>query len=135
MDRKEQAKMLSDHGFNCCQAVACSFCNVMGEDPIHVFKMAEAFGHGMGTMVTCGAVSAMAMVAGMKLSDANLDHPRSRGNCYTMMQLMIGEFLEKNGSIVCRELKGVDTGKPLRSCEGCIEDAVEILDRCLLGIE
>lgn len=36
-------------------------------------------------------------------------------------------FLEKNGSIMCREIKGVDTKKVLRSCDGCIEDAVRML--------
>ncbi len=135
MTRKEQAKMLHDHGFNCAQSVACAFCNIMGQDPAQVFKMAEPFGFGLGTMGTCGAVSAMGLVAGMKLSDGNLDHPGTKRQCYQMMTQMIGEFLEKNKSIVCREIKGVDTGKPLRSCEGCIMDAVEILDKCLLGIE
>ena len=89
----------------------------------------------MGTMGTCGAVSAMALVTGMKLSDGNLDNPKSKKECYKMMQTLIKEFADKNGSIICREIKGVDTGEVLRSCDGCIEDAVAILDKHLLGIE
>ena len=46
----------------------------------------------------------------------------------------ISEFKEKNGSIVCREIKGVDTGNVLRTCDGCIEDAVALLDKHLLGL-
>ena len=34
MNRKEQAVMLHKSGFNCAQSVACSFCHVMGADPI-----------------------------------------------------------------------------------------------------
>ena len=40
-------------------------------------------------------------------------------------------FIEKNGSVICRELKGLDTGKVLRPCRGCVEDAAEILEEIL----
>ena len=45
---------------------------------------------------------------------------------------LAAEFEKKNGSIVCRELKGIDTGKVLRSCDGCIEDGIRILGEYLL---
>jgi len=38
----------------------------------------------------------------------------------------MNRFAEKNKSTCCGELKGVGTGTVLRSCQGCIEDAVEI---------
>lgn len=135
MDRKEQAVMLHKSGFNCAQSVACTFCNVMGTDPETVFRLSEPLGFGMGTMGTCGVISAMALVTGMKLSDGNMDHPATKRQCYAMMQKLISEFAEKNSSTICKELKGVETGKPLRSCNGCIEDAVALLDKYLLGIE
>ena len=50
MNRKEQAVMLHKSGFNCAQSVACSFCHVMGADPIQTFKLAEPLGFGMGHM-------------------------------------------------------------------------------------
>ncbi len=127
--------MLNNNGFNCAQCVACSFCNVMGADPVETFRMAEALGFGMGSMGTCGAVTAMALVVGMKISDGNLDNPKTKKQCYNMMQTLTKEFADKNGSIICSELKGVHTGKVLRSCKGCIEDAVQLLDKHLLGIE
>lgn len=135
MDRKEQAKMLHKNSFNCAQSVACSFCSVMGADPVATFKLAEPLGFGMGSMGTCGAVSAMALVIGMKMSDGNLDHPGTKKECYKMMRELTEAFADKNGSIVCSEIKGVDTKKVLRSCDGCIEDAVALLDKYLLGIE
>jgi len=135
MDRKELALHLHNQKFNCAQSVACSFCHVLGYDPQVVFKMSEAFGGGMGTMGTCGAVSAMALVIGMKASDGDMDHPATKGECYKLMKEATRRFVEKNQSVVCREIKGVDTGKVLRSCDGCIEDAVVILDDLLLGIK
>lgn len=135
MDRKELALELHSKGFNCAQSVACSFCNVLGSDPETVFKLAEAFGAGMGSFNTCGAVSAMAMVIGMKHSDGNLDNPKSKRECYQLMKQATEKFTEMNQSIICREIKGMDSGKVLRSCNGCIEDAVAILDELLLGIK
>jgi C_GCAxxG_C_C family probable redox protein len=135
MDRKELAVQLHKQKFNCCQAVACSFCNVMGYDPQTVFKLAEPFGGGMGTFGTCGAVTAMAMVIGMKESDGNLDDPKTKRRSCNLMAEATNKFMEKNQSVICRDLKGMDTGEALRSCDGCIQDAVEILDELLLGIK
>lgn len=52
-----------------------------------------------------------------------------------MMKKLTEEFVNKNGSMICSEIKGIETKKVLRSCNGCIEDAVELLDKYLLGIE
>ena len=135
MDRKVMALDLHKSGFNCAQSVACSFCHVMGCEPETVFRLSEGYGAGMGTFGTCGAVSAMAMVIGMKESDGNLDAPKSKQHCYKLMKQATDMFLEKNRSVVCREIKGMDGGPVLRSCDGCIEDAVAILDELLLGIK
>lgn len=127
MERIDRA--LSNHkkGYNCAQAVVCAHCDMFGIDEGTAFRMAEGFGLGMGCMETCGAVTAMAMAAGMKESDGNMAAPGTKKVCYKKAKDMIGKFKAKNGSLICRELKGVDTGKPLRSCEGCIEDAVVII--------
>ncbi len=135
MNRKELAVDLHHKKFNCAQAVACAFANVMGYDPNTVFKMAEAFGGGMGTQGTCGAVSGMAMVIGMKESDGDLDNPSTKAQSYKLMREATQMFLAKNKSVICREIKGMDGGPVLRSCDGCIEDAAAILDELLLGIK
>ena len=135
MDRKELALQLHHQKFNCAQSVACAFCHVLGYDPQTVFKMSEAFGFGMGSMGTCGAVSGMAMAIGMMKSDGDLDDPKTKKKCYHLMKEATRRFEEKNGSVICKEIKGVETGEILRSCDGCIEDAVAILDELLLGIK
>ena len=135
MDRKELSMELHKQGFNCAQCVVCSYCNVLGYDPVTAFKMAEAFGFGMGSAGTCGAVSCMAMVIGMKTSDGDLDNPKTKRESYNLMRRATGEFLRKNRSIVCREIKGMDGGPVLCSCDDCIKDAIGILDELLLGIK
>ncbi|MDO4745965.1 MAG: C-GCAxxG-C-C family protein [Bacillota bacterium] len=118
-------------GYNCAQAVACAFCDRLGKDEKEVFEIMEAFGFGMGSMGTCGAVSAMAAVVGMVESDGNLSEPKTKKVSYKAMKALTEQFREKNGSVICRELKGVDSGKVLRSCNGCIEDAAVMVEEYL----
>lgn len=129
----EQALAYHKRGFNCAQAVACAFADDLGKDEQEIFRLMEAFGFGMGVMTTCGAVSGMAAVIGMKESDGNLEKPATKKTSYRVSKELIRRFQEKNGSIICREIKGVDTKKMLRSCNGCIEDAVELTAAYLRG--
>ena len=128
MDRIAQALEYRKRGYTCSQAVACVFCDKMNLDEKTVFEIMEGFGIGGGDMRgTCGAVSGMAMVTGKALSSGNLDAPDSKQKTYAKLRELNAKFREKNGSTLCRELKGLDTGEVLRSCNGCVEDAVRIL--------
>ena len=132
-DRIKKALENNKKGYNCAQAVVCAFCDEFGKDEKEIFEIMEAFGFGMGSMGTCGAVSAMAAVVGMKESDGNLEKPGTKKVSYKAMKEMTEKFREKNGSIICREIKGVDTGRVLRSCDGCITDAAELIEKYLSG--
>ena len=48
-----------------------------------------------------------------------------------LLQEIEKRFKEKNSTVMCRELKGVETGQVLRTCRGCVEDAAEILEEIL----
>lgn len=122
-------------GYNCAQAVACAYSDLFGVEEKEAFRATECFGRGMSTMGTCGAVSAMAYLVGLKLSDADLEHPKTKLDCYNTLKPMQEAFLAKNKSLECRKLKGVDTGVPLRSCLGCMQDAAEIVEKYLLQEE
>jgi len=104
MNRVERAAEYHKKGYNCAQAIVCAFCDKVGLDEETAFKVSEGLGLGVSdTYGTCGAVTGMALIMGMANS------------CST----------------ICRELKGMDTGKVLRSCPGCIEDAAKILSEKL----
>lgn len=125
--RKELALNYHRKGYNCAQSVICAFEDVLDVPKKELFKVAEAFGFGMGSMGTCGAVTAMALAVGILESDGNMEKPGTKKNSYRAMKSLYANFNEKNGSVVCSEIKGGSTGKVLRSCNGCIEDAVELI--------
>ncbi len=126
--RIDKSIELHSKGYNCAQAVACAFCDKTPFSEDLIFRMTEGLGRGMGGMdATCGAISAACVLSGLKNSTANLDAPDSKQDSYSDSQFCITAFKEKNGSLICRELTGEDTGTPLRSCDGCIEDAVVIV--------
>lgn len=127
-------KVMENHkkGYNCAQAVACAYSDLYGVDEVEAFRATECFGRGMAVMGTCGAVSAMAYLVGLKVSDANLDKPSTKLDCYNTLKPMTEAFVAKNQSMECRTLKGVDTGVMLRSCPGCMQDAAALIEQHLL---
>ncbi|MGI6257269.1 MAG: C-GCAxxG-C-C family protein [Anaerovoracaceae bacterium] len=127
-ERMEKAVDYHHNKFNCSQAVVCTFADKLDVPEKDLFRMAEAFGFGMGAMGTCGAVTAMALVIGLSESDGNMEDPQTKKNCYRAMKRLTRAFEEKNGTVICSQLKGKDTGVVIRSCDGCIEDAVELLE-------
>ncbi|MDD5874488.1 MAG: C-GCAxxG-C-C family protein [Baileyella intestinalis] len=132
MTNQERAARLHGNGYNCCQAVLLTFCDELGVDPVTAFKIGEGFGLGMGGMEnTCGALSGAIMLAGLKNSDGDLDHPKTKAGTYRISRELTEAFKEKTGALVCRDLKGIDTGKVLCSCPKCIESAVQIVEEIL----
>ena len=79
--------------------------------------LAAGFGSGMGTMKgTCGALVGASMVAGLRTS----------GNGTMALSCkMLPCFKELcGGATICRDLKGIGTGKVLCSCENYVRNAV-----------
>lgn len=132
--RAEQAIAFHGQGYNCSQSVACAFCDLIDMSEDDMFKVMEGFGAGMGGMHgTCGAISGAVAIAGMLNSKGN-SQVKSKVDTYQMSKKIVAKFEEKNSSSICGDLKGIQTKKVLRSCEGCIQDAAEILEE-LLGLE
>lgn len=109
---------------NCAQAVACTYSDLAGLDEETLLAATHAFEAGMATMEgTCGALTGAAVVVGL----ATGDRARSR----VLIKDIMENFRKRNGSTVCRELKGIGTGCPLRQCEDCVADAAEFLEEAL----
>lgn len=63
---------------------------------------------------------------GFVMSDG-MENPKTKGQTYKLSREIAKRFGEKNTATVCGTLKGIGSDKgPLRSCPGCIDDAVEI---------
>lgn len=74
------------------------------------------------------------MVAGLLKSSRNTEEPVTKGGTYRITKEIAQAFKEKNGSVICKDLKGIETKKVLRSCDGCIEDAAKILEQ-VMGLQ
>lgn len=132
-ERVAEIKDKHTRGYNCAQIVLCSYAEELGIDEETLFRISEGFGAGMGGMMqTCGAVTAMFMALGLANSSGDLQACDTKPQTMKKVRELAAEFEKKNESIVCRELKGIDTGKVLRSCDGCIEDGIRILGEYLL---
>ncbi|MCD8248752.1 MAG: C-GCAxxG-C-C family protein [Lachnospiraceae bacterium] len=123
-----------DKGYNCAQAVACTYCDLLGYDEDMVFHMTEGFGAGMGGMdATCGALSGAVTLAGLKNSGGMECSPRTKGSTYKISKEMTKRFQETCGALACRDLKGIDTDRPAHPCEECIKDAARIVEELLFS--
>lgn len=132
--RVEETIKRHDKGYNCAQAVACTYCDLVGVEEEMMFRMTEALGLGMGGMAgTCGAVTGACVLAGMKQSTGHLEKPDSKASSYKLSKEIVRQFEEKNRSVVCRTLKGVDTGNVLLPCSECIRDAARLAEEVLFG--
>lgn len=134
---KRLQKAAEDHkkGYNCAQCVLCAYADLLEINEETLFRVAEGFGGGMGGMQsTCGAVTAMFMAAGLKNSCGDLNACNTKPETNKLVRSLAKAFEEKNQSLICRELKGIDTGKVLRSCPDCISDAIRITGEQLFGL-
>ncbi len=130
--RIEKMHQYHRRGYNCAQSLVCAFCDKVELDEKTLFKIAEGFGLGMGGMNgVCGAVSAGIILNGLKTSTGNLEQPDSKKNTQGLSKIMTNEFMEKHGSIVCRELKGLDNKEGFTSCDQCMEDMANIIEKYL----
>lgn len=128
MSRVDKALEYHHKGCNCAQAVVLAFADKYDINAEEAFKATEALGFGGGDSYgTCGAVSGMAVALGLINSSGHIEKPDSKADTYKKIKELNAQFRQKNGSTICRDIKGIDTGKVLRSCDGCIEDATRIL--------
>ncbi len=144
MSRSEIAGARFVQGFNCTQAVLSSFSEEFGLDRVMAYRVASAFGGGMGHMgYTCGSVTGAFMVIGLKYGLTVTDGSQSHWEAFSAVQEFVEEFKSRNGSIVCSELLGFDIsnrakfreamkqGIPQKICPKLVRDAVEITEGLL----
>lgn len=105
MDHGIKAAELFLQGYNCAQAVAVAFCDVMGLEEKFTARMVSSFGGGMGRLrEVCGAVSGMFFVLGQLYGYDTPGDDVSKKALYTDVQDLAAKFRQEVGSIVCREI-------------------------------
>lgn len=146
-ERIEKARELFVNGYNCSQSVVGAYSDLFGMEPEAAMKFAEGLGGGMGRMrLTCGAVAAMSLLTGLKMSSGKPGNQQERAKIYETVRSMADEFTQKNGTIICGELLDPETIKDKssvpearteqyykkRPCADCVTDCAEIIEKYLL---
>lgn len=146
--KADKAKTLFLSGANCAQAVLCAFHEECGLSLDEAMRLASGFGGGMARLrEVCGAVSGMFLAADLMFGPSDPKDKPAKDAHYAFLQKLAGEFREKTGSIVCRELLGLSpkqTDSPVsesrtpayyqkRPCAEMVALAAGILEKSLSG--
>lgn len=140
--REEKARKAFKEGYNCSQSLMLAYSDVIGIDEKQALRLSSAFGGGMGRMrEVCGAVSGAFMVLGLLYGYDDAKDYEGKKDVYARVQEIAEDFKNEEGSIICRELLGID-GKDTspvpskrteeyykkRTCEEKVGLAAKILD-------
>lgn len=141
MSKVNQAVDCFNSGFNCAQAVLSAYCEELGLDRESALKLSCAFGGGIGRLGhVCGAVSGACLLIGLKYGQALPNDSAAKEKTYALAQEFSKRFEERNGSVLCRDLLGVDllsgdkslAAERVRSvCPKMVRDAAEIIEELL----
>ena len=145
MTRKEKAMQGFRDGYNCAQSIVLAFEDMLTIDLDTALKIASPFGGGMGRLrEVCGSVSGMFMVLGFVKGYNEPGNYEGKKELYEHVQELARRFEEENGSIVCRDLLGLNVKKEdaapekrteeyykKRPCVELVGCAAEILEQYL----
>jgi C_GCAxxG_C_C family probable redox protein len=141
-NRVAKAAATFSEGFNCAQAVFSAFAPSHGIGKREALKIASGFGAGMARLQeVCGAVTGAFMVIGAADGEEVATDHTARKKTYEDMRTLDRRFRKIHGSILCRDLIGVDmnTEEGQRTikdrdlfntvCAKCVRDAAEIVEK------
>lgn len=96
-------------GYGCCQSVVAAFSDMYGLDEKLALKIAAGFGGGVGRMrMMCGAVSGIVMLVGLEEGQTDGADREGKSHCYKIVQQLLEESNQQNGSIICAEILGLN---------------------------
>lgn len=144
--RIEEAVRLFENGYGCCQAVFATYADLFGMDRETALKLSGPLSAGIGRMrEVCGVVSAMAMLTGLRQGFTEPSEEERKTAAYEKVRIMSDRLKKETGSIICRELLGLDkreeSAKPAertaeyyatRPCSRMVAAAAKIIEEELL---
>lgn len=108
MSKGDIAKKYFEQGYNCSQSVALAFADEVGMDGKLIARLTGGFGGGIGRMrEVCGTVSGTVFVLSALYGYSDPTDADAKAQLYADVQKVAGEFKNKNGSVVCRDLLGL----------------------------
>ncbi len=108
-DRIQHAVELFMSGYGCSQSVVAAFADLYGLDDTMAKRIAAGFGGGVGRMrMMCGTVSGLVILVGLDCGQTEGDDREGKAACYKVVQELLETFRQRNGSIICAELLGLN---------------------------
>ena len=112
MQEIKHAAQYKAEGCNCAQAVLLSLRAECGVKKDTACRAACGFGGGMRAGELCGAATGAVMAIGLALGNSDARDTESRDRAYAAVIEFNRRFKERFGTLICRELLGVDTSTP-----------------------
>ena len=102
---------------NCCQGVMLGLADQTELSEAQLLAIGSGFAGGIGGSLdgSCGALIGAVAIAGLR---------REGQGTMRDARAIAAYFKEHCGAMSCRDIKGVDTGVVLCSCEDCVRNAV-----------
>lgn len=146
VSRVEEAVRTFEAGYTCAQSVFVTYADLFGIDHETALKLTSAMGGGIGRMrEVCGAVSSMALLAGLKEGNTDPANEEGKEKIYLLTRQLAEKFKQRHGTIICRELLGIEgmekSARPSertesyynsRPCSELVKTAAEIIEEMLL---
>ena len=108
-DRIQRAVENFMSGYGCAQSVVAAFADLYGLDDTMAKRIAAGFGGGVGRMrMMCGTVSGLVILAGLDCGQTEGSDREGKAACYKVVQELLETFKQRNGSIICAELLGLN---------------------------
>lgn len=108
-ERAEKAHGYFMEGFTCAQSLFTAFADIFGFDKETALKVSAGLGGGIGRMrETCGVVTSASMILGLMYGATEGEDSKSKAYTYEKVREFADRFKALEGTIVCRELLGLD---------------------------
>ncbi len=112
-DPVERAAQLFAAGISCAPAVLAAFAPRLGMDEEHAARAASCFGGGMASAGRiCGAVTGAMMAIGLRHGPGVQADAAAKKDAYDRARELWRRFTDRQGSIECRDILGVDISTP-----------------------
>ena len=142
MDRGMKAAQLFESGYNCAQAVAVAYADILGMDEKTAARTVSGFGGGFGRLrEVCGAFSGLVFVFSALYGYHDPADNQGKMEQYKQVQAFAKEFSDLGvGTIICRQILDNPPSDPkpaerteeyyrLRPCARMCYNAAHILQK------
>jgi C_GCAxxG_C_C family probable redox protein len=131
-------------GFSCSQSLFSTYCEDLGMDRITGLRVAGIMGGGVcGHGEICGAITAVAMLIGLKYGRTNPEDAAAKEFSYGLGKEFVRRFRKEFEAIKCKELLGYDLSTDIgvkcldknqlikQLCPGIVKRAAEIYEELM----